>query len=130
MVSVVLAWGSQEMTLIPLVPSMADAALMLRVTQRRLKEMQKAPWWKPEMQTGNGWDVVAIAVAQQAAETQKTMSRDDALQVLHHAASWSETMSELMGRYPDKVIPKVDPLDIDAVFAKFSSLVLSATAEH
>ncbi len=46
------------------VQSEKDAASMLRVTPRRLRQMVESPWWTADMFTDEGFDVVAIAVAQ------------------------------------------------------------------
>lgn len=39
---------------------------MLRVSDRRLREYAAAPWWRPELRTAQGYDVVAISRAQQS----------------------------------------------------------------
>lgn len=43
-----------------------DAAEMLRITTRRLREMESlpAPWWTPDLRTEDGYDVCGILIAQ------------------------------------------------------------------
>ena len=49
----------------PRVAMQKEAAAMLRITPRRLREMEESsPWWLPDMRTSEGYDVVQIAVAQ------------------------------------------------------------------
>jgi hypothetical protein len=50
---------------VPRIPSQKDAAAMMRITPRRLREIEKeSPWWTADMRTEEGYDVVGIAVAQ------------------------------------------------------------------
>lgn len=50
---------------VPRISSQKDAAAMLRITPRRLRDMeQSSPWWTADMRTDDGYDVVGIAVAQ------------------------------------------------------------------
>ena len=45
------------------IASAKDAASMLRVSTRRLKDMEEAsPWWHADMRTDDGYDVVRIAL--------------------------------------------------------------------
>lgn len=53
------------METVPRIESQKTAAAMLRITPRRLRQMQEdAPWWTADLRTDEGFDVVGIAVAQ------------------------------------------------------------------
>lgn len=53
------------MEIVPRIESQKDAAAMLRITPRRLRDMEtSSPWWVADMRTDGGYDVVGIAVAQ------------------------------------------------------------------
>jgi hypothetical protein len=53
------------MQIVPRIESQKDAAAMLRITPRRLREMEtSSPWWVADMRTEEGYDVVGIAVGQ------------------------------------------------------------------
>jgi hypothetical protein len=53
------------METVPRIESQKDAAAMLRITPRRLRDMEtSSPWWVADMRTEEGYDVVGIAVAQ------------------------------------------------------------------
>ena len=50
---------------VPRIPSQKMAAEMLRITPRRLRELEaESEWWSTEFRTDEGYDVVAIARAQ------------------------------------------------------------------
>ncbi len=52
------------MEIVPRIESQKDAAAMLRITPRRLRDMEtSSPWWTADMRTEEGYDVVGIAVA-------------------------------------------------------------------
>jgi hypothetical protein len=52
--------------MVPRIASQKDSAGMLRITPRRLREMESgpSPWWVADLRTEEGYDVVGIAVAQ------------------------------------------------------------------
>ncbi len=53
---------------VPRVKRLEKAAAQLRVSPRRLLEMESSvPWWTPSMRTEHGYDVIGIAVAKDAA---------------------------------------------------------------
>ena len=53
------------METVPRIESQKEAAAMLRITPRRLRDMEtSSPWWVADMRTEEGYDVVGIAVAQ------------------------------------------------------------------
>lgn len=53
------------MKTVPRIESQKDAAAMLRIDPRRLRQMEEgSPWWTADMRTEEGYDVVGIAVAQ------------------------------------------------------------------
>ena len=49
---------------LPRVAKQTTAAEMLRITPRRLREMESAPWWQPEFRTEDGYAVCDIVRAQ------------------------------------------------------------------
>ena len=53
------------METVPRIGSQKEAAAMLRITPRRLRDMESSsPWWIADLRTEEGYDVVGIAVAQ------------------------------------------------------------------
>ena len=53
------------MDAVPRIQSQKEAAAMLRITPRRLRDMEtSSPWWVADMRAEGGYDVVGIAVAQ------------------------------------------------------------------
>lgn len=53
------------MEIVPRIQSQKDAAAMMRISPRRLRDMEtSSPWWIADMRTEEGYDVVGIAVAQ------------------------------------------------------------------
>lgn len=53
------------METVPRIAVQKEAAAMLRITPRRLRQMEEeSPWWTEDMRTEEGFDVVGIAVAQ------------------------------------------------------------------
>lgn len=64
---------------VPRIKSQKDAAAMMRITPRRLREIETgAPWWLQDMRTDDGYDIVAIAVAQVRAVVDLPRSEDSA----------------------------------------------------
>jgi len=59
------------------VETVSDAALFLGISRQRLQEIRRtpAPWWRAELETDEGWDVVGIAVAQSAWHHQAEVDR-------------------------------------------------------
>jgi hypothetical protein len=51
---------------IPRILNQREAARMLRVSDRRLREYAAAPWWRPELRTAQGYDIAEIVRAQTA----------------------------------------------------------------
>lgn len=53
------------MVTVPRIQSQKDAAAMLRISPRRLRDMEtSSPWWIADLRTEEGYDVVGIAVGQ------------------------------------------------------------------
>jgi hypothetical protein len=69
---------------VPRIASQKTASEMLRVSTRRLREMQTLPWWRPEFRTEDGYDVCEILRAQlkyQSETLTATLSPDEVRQM-------------------------------------------------
>lgn len=117
------AVSSSQPQAVPRVISQEAAAAMLRVTPRRLQQLEESPWWHSQMRTEDGYDVVAIALAQVSGET-ASLRNEQNMQILHLAVDWSTDMLDSCARHSvpiSSILP--DPRDAKAVFAHFKELI-------
>lgn len=117
---------------VPRIASQKDAAAMLRVTPRRLRQMEEeCQWWVPELRTSAGYDVVGVALAQwqftagggkaiteeQKAELRARLLAAETIREEHLAAKAEVEAWEAMQRR-EKARANILPADVWAEFAR------------